>query len=339
MAIKGRIQEREQNLVKLDVKDRKIISLLSENARMPLSLVAKTIMLSRDSVSYRIKRLQENNVILRLFPLINYKHFGYNVFHIFIILDEFHVEERKSLIQELYNHPNVISLMEYNDRWDFQVSLIAKGIKDYDRIMTEITSKYKNIIVEKDILEVIKTYKMSFVPYEIKSKINTQIFEQRGKSDFDDNDLKILNVLVEDARQSTYEIGKKVNLNPDTVGYRIKKMLESGLLMNFVSLNNFTSMGYNWYTFVIQMKTFDHKHEIKFQRFVKDNPNILRATKTLGVWDVMLYIAVDNVKHYHKIIKDLKKEFYDIIKHYESWVAYEEHIYNPIPSIIYQSLK
>ena len=334
MITKGRIQEREQNSVKLDIKDKKILTLLAENSRMPLSGIAKSVMLSRDSVSYRIKRLRENKVILGFFPLINYKHFGYNIFHVFLILDEMHKEEREKLLQEIYNHPNVISLMEYNDRWDYQISLLAKGIRDYDKIMTDITSKYRNVIVEKDILEVIRTYKMSFIPYDIKSRINTKIFEQRGDLDYDEKDLMILKILTDDSRQSTYEIGQKVGLNPDTIGYRIKKMIDSGLLMNFTSLNNLTSMGYHWCTFVMQMKTFDHKHEMKFQGFIKDNPHILRAVKTLGIWDIMMYIAVDNVKQYHKIIKDVKREFYDIIKHYESWMAYEEHFYNPIPGII-----
>ena len=335
MIIKGRVQEREHNLVKLDVKDKKIISLLSNNSRMPLSEVAKKVMLSRDSISYRIKRLQENKVVLRLFPLINYKHFGYNIFHVFIIADETNKKEHDGLISDLYNHPNIISLMEYNDRWDFHISLIAKNIRDYDRIMTEITTKYKNVIVEKDISEVIRTYKMSFTPYDSNLKINPNIFEHKGKTDLDEHDMDILKILTQDARQSTYEIGQKIGLNPDTVGYRIKKMIANGPLMNFTALNNFTAMGYHWYTFVVQMKTFDHKHELKFQAFIKDNPHIIRAVKTLGVWDVMLYVIVNNITEFHMLMKDIKREFYDIIKHYESWNAYEEHFYNPIPSAIY----
>ena len=338
MILKGRIQEKIKDIVKLDVKDKKILYFLTQDSRMPLSKIAKSVMLSRDSVNYRIKRLQENGVILGLFPLLNYKHFGFHIFHVFIIFDEYNKKEYESILKDLNSHPNVINLIEYTDRWDFQITLLAKGIKDYDRIMTDITSKHPNIIVEKDILEVIKTYKMSFIPYDmdIRSKIREII--PGNKLKLDEKDLEILRALSKGARQSTYEIGSIVGLNPDTVSYRIKKMVDNGVIKNFTSLNNFTYMGYHWYTFSIQMKTFDHKHELRFIRFIKDNPNIIRAAKTLGVWDIILYIVVDNTKEFHKIIKDIKREFYGIIKHYETWVSYEEHFYNPIPNILYDKI-
>ena len=58
---------------KLDVKDKKILVLLSKNSRMPISEMAKKVQLSRDTVAYRIKRMQKLNVILQFFPAIDFK--------------------------------------------------------------------------------------------------------------------------------------------------------------------------------------------------------------------------------------------------------------------------
>ncbi len=329
----GRINERESGGVKVDAKDRKILFMLAQNARMPLSEIAKKVMLSRDSVAYRIRRLQEKGVILRFFPLIDYKQFGFNVYHVFIILDEHDKEEYMRLIETLEHHPNVLSMMEYNDRWDIQVSLIAKDIREFDAIMTEITSKFPNAIVEKDILENINNYKLKFLPYTIAhEKKSKQVNKEFYKPD--NKDLKIMNILADNARLSTYEIGKIVGIDADTVSYRMRKMQKSGLIKKYTTLVNFSKLNYHWYTCAMQMKTFDHKHERKFQQLIKKVPNIIRAVKTLGVWDILLYIVVNDTKEFHKIVKDLRSELYDIVKAYDAWIAYEEHVYNPMPAVL-----
>ena len=51
-------------MTKIDLKDRKIISALDMNARMPLTELAKKVGLSRQVVEYRIKRMKEEGVIL-----------------------------------------------------------------------------------------------------------------------------------------------------------------------------------------------------------------------------------------------------------------------------------
>ena len=68
--------------------------------------------------------------------------------------------------------------------------------------------------------------------------------------------------------------------------------------------------------------------------FLRQHPQILRAVKTLGGWDLLLYIAVDHPSQYHTIIKDIKRTFATIIKHYDAWIAYKEHIYTPMPKVI-----
>jgi len=48
---------------KLDVKDKKILSILSANSRIPLTQLAKKVGLSRDAVNYRIKNYEKNGII------------------------------------------------------------------------------------------------------------------------------------------------------------------------------------------------------------------------------------------------------------------------------------
>ena len=51
------------NKVKIDSKDKKILSLLSLNARIPLTQISKKVSLSRDAVNYRITNLEKSGTI------------------------------------------------------------------------------------------------------------------------------------------------------------------------------------------------------------------------------------------------------------------------------------
>jgi len=68
--------ESNKNQIQLDLKDKKILKLLSINARFSLSRISKYVRLTRDAVKYRINRLEKNNVITGYLTLINLKKLG-----------------------------------------------------------------------------------------------------------------------------------------------------------------------------------------------------------------------------------------------------------------------
>ena len=144
----------------------------------------------------------------------------------------------------------------------------------------------------------------------------------------------ILHILSKNCRQSTYEIGKKVNLSADAVGLRIKKLCNSGIIKKFTILPNLSLLGYNWYTFNLKIAVFDKKNEARFKIFIGDHPYIIKAIKTLGMCDLLMYIIADGQEHFHKTVKQIKKEFSDIIRNYGTFVAYREHMFRAMPNVL-----
>jgi Lrp/AsnC family transcriptional regulator, regulator for asnA, asnC and gidA len=334
----GRINyESLEKSVKLDVKDKRILSLLSDDARTPLTRIAKKVQLSRDAVDYRIKKLQEKGIILQFFPNLNYDKLGYYIFHVFMLIDELDKGEQDKLVNHLKKHPNTISIIEYSDRWDLEMVLIAKNLLEFDKIISDIAEKFPNIIMEKDKLEIIRRYNSSYVPPLIREQGHEKekiVHEKAIPAKVDEIDLKILRILSLDCRVSTYEIGKQIKLSADAVSYRIKNLLKEKVIRNFTILVNLSLMKYHWYTFSVEMKMFNYQNEKKFEAFLDQNHNILRSVKTLGGWDLLLYLVVENPREFHKIVKDMKNTFSNIVRNYQTWVAYKEHIFKTMPEII-----
>src|SRR3989338_2403632 len=74
------IQKRPYEEKKLDSTDRKILSVISKESNLPLVDIAKKIGSTWDVVRYRIKQMEEAEVVLTYFPEINLNILGYTEF-------------------------------------------------------------------------------------------------------------------------------------------------------------------------------------------------------------------------------------------------------------------
>lgn len=339
MKFNGRVHEHsDEEIPKIDAKDKKILSILAEDGRIPLTSIAKKVRLSRDSVDYRIKRMQEKGVILRFYPVLNLQLFKHSMFIVFFLLDELDKQKQRDFLSDLMENPNVRAIREYSDNWDLEVSFVARTLQDFDDVLTEIISKYPNLILEKDKIQVIKGYSSVKVPnlQHITPALDfAKIdFPQIQKAEYDKTDIKLIQLLTEDARQSTYALGEKLGVSPDTISYRIKKLQQNDIIRKFTVMVNFSKLQYQWYTFCMQMKVFDKTTEKRFAQYVKQNSHILWAVKGMGAWDVITYVVTDSPKVLHSTVKDIKKNFSSVVRTYSTLLAYKEHYINPFPDAI-----
>ena len=260
---KGRIAETMRlSDIKVDVKDKKILSMLSENSRTPLNAIAKKVRLSRDAVDYRIKRLVKEDIIILFFPIINLEKFGYETFHIFFLVDEMDKKQQEEFLLFLRHNPNVKNIIEYSDRWDYEVVLVAKNLREFDEIVSQITSRFPQLIFEKEKMQVIKGYTSIHLPLKFYEESGQKVTEESdiGKEiKLDEIDLRILEILCENCRTSSVKIAQKVNLTADAINYRIKKLLEGSVIRKFTVLINLSALNYHWYTFSLAMKTFTNE--------------------------------------------------------------------------------
>lgn len=336
--LRGRIAETMRLAeIKIDLKDKKILSMLSENSRLPLNAIAKKVRLSRDAVDYRIKRLSREGVIMMFFPIINLEKLGYETFHIFFLVDEMDKKQQEEFLLYLKNNPYVKNIIEYSDRWDYEVVLVARNLREFDNIVSDITSRFPQLIFEKEKMQVIKGYTSIHLPLKFYEQSGYKSEDQDGIDKdvkIDELDMKILEILCENCRTPSVKIAERVDLTADAVNYRIKKLLQGNVIRKFTILINLSALNYHWYTFSLAMKTFTNEYDKKFKQFVRTHPYILRAVKTLGAWDFLLYVVADNPKHFHSTVKEIKLYFSDIIRNHQTLLAYMEHIYVPFPKAV-----
>ncbi|MBI2134217.1 AsnC family transcriptional regulator [Candidatus Woesearchaeota archaeon] len=333
----GRVDEASARRTKIDLRDKKILSMLSIDGRMPLSAIARKIRCSRDTVDYRIRRLVKNGIILGFVPIINFSFFGFSTFHVFMVIHTLSDDRKMELIRTLSGHPNTRSVMEYHDAWDIEWVLIARSLKDFDSIIIDVTSRFSDIIVRKDKLILVRGMKSIQLPgtlYRENTPVLKRKRERKEARVVDDGDLAILGMLSRNSRMSTYDISGEVGLSPDTVGKRIKRLVDSGIIHGFTIITNLNRLDYHLYTLCIDVRNFDLKNDMKFREFISSNPFVMRAVKVIGDWDLLIYVASDSPENFHLTFKQIQFNLGEVISDYETWMAYREYVFKVFPECL-----
>lgn len=333
-------------MIKLDKKDRKILTVLANNSRLQISEIAKLVELSRDNVTYRIKRLEKLEAIQNYVPIINFNKLGYRLYHILFVVDEKSETKKNEFIKHLKSHKNTLEVQEYSDRWDFEWKLVARDLTYLDQEVTKVMEIFSDIVLEKKTLANIKNYSSRMFPYKsydklIGDKRRSKIEKVKdqpecSKYKYDQKDLNIIKALSKNSRASTYQLAEKVKLSADAIRLRIKKLEEGGIIEKFSIIPNLEVLGFSKYTFTVQLSTLNSKNEKKLETFIKDHPYILKAEKVLGGWDLWINIISDCPKEFHKTIKQIKSQFSNIVKKYDTYLLYKKHHITAVPKIIWK---
>ena len=284
----------------------------------------------------------KNGIIVKFIPDISFRQFRLYKFSVFFQIIEITKEKENDFINYLGRNKNILSIRQYTDRYDFEIVIIAKDIEEYDQILTQIINDYSDIIDEAIMFQQIRSYKSVFLPENF-SKIQKKASIPKKKLPhevkIDKLDLQILSELNRNARESSYIIAHKLNTSLDTVLYRIKKMQQNDVIHRFVTTINFSMLGYSWYTLLLRIKSFTKEKEAELREFVRQHNNILRCVRGIGEWEIIIYIVAFNQPEFHKAVNEFRTRFRDIIKTYDTLLAYKEYKFEGFERCLFDVLK
>lgn len=131
---------------KLDDIDKKLLILLTKNARANLQELGKKVGLSWKAAHYRIKKLEKNKVIIGYRTNIDYKKLGYNNIKILLYLKNLTKEQENELLSYLKLLKSSIWIIKFIGKSDLEFEVLVRNREEFFNIMTELREKFRNII-------------------------------------------------------------------------------------------------------------------------------------------------------------------------------------------------
>lgn len=322
-------------MVKLDVKDKKILHTLDINARQPVSSIARKIRLSRDIVNYRMKKFIEDNIVFKYHTIIDIARLGYTAHKVFIRFQNITQEKEKKFIEFIKKHPDIVYSANYDGRFDIVISIWAKNIIELSRILKDIEAKFGEFIAERQIATIIRGEYM-VKDYLIGKKTQTRrkyFFGATPKPiKIDDINKKILVELGKDARISSVEIANKLGLSADAIYQRIKKLEKSGVIQSYNFIPNEKADPYTHYKLLISLHHMTEEKENKFLAYCRSQQNIWFFGTILGPWNFEIDLSVETKEDFRNLLRNLKLHFPEIIKDYTAMTVFRTNKYNFCPS-------
>lgn len=134
------------------------------------------------------------------------------------------------------------------------------------------------------------------------------------KVKLDLKDRKILLELDFNARQSNSEIAKKVGLSKQGVDYRIKNMINKGIIKGFYPVINITKLGYYYCRLFLKFQNLTKKKEEEIYTYLKSNKKINWIVKFYGTYDVIIASNVKSISEFKRIVDEFVSKFGFYIK-------------------------
>ncbi len=119
-----------------DDLDRRLIAILREDGRAPISKLATILEVSRATVQARLDRLLDNGAVLGFTVRARQDHGPDGVHAVMMI--EVSGQSTTAVIRRLRGLPELRQLHSTNGKWDLVAQLSAESLTDFDRVLREV---------------------------------------------------------------------------------------------------------------------------------------------------------------------------------------------------------
>lgn len=310
--------------VNLDVKDRRILSELDMDARQPLSSIAKKVGLSREVVNYRLRRLEQEKVILGYFTVLDTAKLGLMYCRMFFKYRKMGPETEKELLLFCSQNENIVWVILGEGKWDIVLVVLASTVEKIEDVYDELNNRFGLYFQNPYISLAFSIHEFKHNYLYAKPDYKELVLGEAAKAvKLDSADYELIKLLSADAKLSLVELARKLKVSPELVSYRIKKLVSERVILAFRARINTKLLGYDYYKVFLTLQNFDKKNQSGILGFLRNQPNVIYITKPMGTYTLEFEAMVKNTNDLHEILKQLKEQFGDILIDYETYFTYD----------------
>ena len=304
-----------------DVRDRKILALLDQNARMPHSQVAKELDISKQGVSYRINKLKEKGVIGRFLTIFNFRRLGYDAYYVQLELQGASKKEIKKILDRIGKQASTVWLLELYGKSDVLFVILARSAAEFNSEFKRIVSPFHKFVIDHShVVGLDASYgRKNYLPDSPESIYhpNPEIKETNSYK-VDSADLAVMKELFENPLSSVLDISRSTKLPHETVAKHIAQLLSENVLLKFTFELNPAVVQYEWHLSYLQFDLTHVELEEPLKKWLGVHPNVTFFTDVVGKWNLLIDLHVSDVEHLYQLIHGMKEKFGQLIRRYET---------------------
>lgn len=319
--------------MRLDKLDYRLIAELDRNARQSISSIARTLREGRDRVEYRLQRLTDEGLITGYSVWVDIAALGYSPYKIYLRLQN---NPSKELQNYLNSQKNVFWTAQCDGNWDFAIALATKSVHDFNSFYLTLLSKFSIATLDFRAIPLVNFLFYSRAYFRKGSDSAEYPWGIPNTLTIDAADKAIIAALSRNARASATEIAEEVDLTPNIVSYRIKKLEEQRIITAYRTSFDLTQLGMLSIKCQLYLRSYDLGLRRRLLTFCKKHPHIIGYIEQISDCNIELEFEVSGYDQYHEIIDEIRQHCPKLIRNFYT-LNLREVTHFRVPPFIFKS--
>lgn len=290
-------------MIKLDKLDKKILTQLMNNSRLPITQLAKQVNSSREVVDYRVKKLVKEKIILDFTTQIDVEKLGFIGAAIFINIKSSNQKEFEKYLKKT----NYVSwVAQLSGMWNYGFSIYGKTNEEIDQKFSKLYMTFKDSIINHRFT----LHKKSTFFYEKYFKKKSFLIKKTKMKDYeiDKKDKIILKELSLNSRRDTVDIANILKISAVAVAKRIKQLEESKIIQTYSIFVDISKLKIYQYSIFIKQE-LEKKKELT--NYLKEHSNVSFIAKYIGDQFLEFGLHVKDPYELRKKLNEIEEKFPD----------------------------
>ncbi|MFH0737571.1 MAG: Lrp/AsnC family transcriptional regulator [Candidatus Micrarchaeota archaeon] len=150
--------------LELDETDREILKIIANNARMSFTKIAELTKTSLTIVRHRIKRMEQQKVILSYRISFDLDRYGYEFCKSFVYLKGMNQKRINEFLEYCKYHSDILNMVTIYGSWDVELEFEVPNFESFHSHMKEIREKFGDIVKSYDSILIAREDKVDFMP-------------------------------------------------------------------------------------------------------------------------------------------------------------------------------
>ena len=293
----------------VDDKDKLILFELLQDCRQPVSRIAKAVKLPQQTVDKRIKKMEQDKIIKKYALNVNYPKFGLSRHSIYLDIHGVQASEVDKYLKEITDIEEVSCcyMLHEVSQWKLYVSVWTKDIERYDEIQTKILIKFKDKIKNYLSFQSIKSQTYFARRLNPKKKAKVDIKGSPEHIELKSADLKLLELLKKNSRQSIVELAKKMNTSASSVMRRINSLKKKEIIERFYPIIDMKKIGYTEYTYISRVDPSCTKELESFMKLIEKDSRFNIVIRAVGYVNLYYAFLIESREELKEINEEIEK--------------------------------
>lgn len=307
-------------VVKLGKLDRKLLLALDFHARDSLTELAKRIGSSKQTVDYKLRRLERLGVINGHVALVNTAALGYFYCRLLVTLQGATASVVKEITTYCKSDSMVFWLLEMQGSFDLLIDMWAKSIDEFRVFVESFMSKFGSYVKRRS--ENIATTVIHFQNRYITGQVESEEFNLRQTAAavvIDNTDKKLLRLLSEDARTPLVDLATKLGISAVAVAARIRKLEKKKIIGGYRPSIDYSKLGFGYYKIFLNVSVASAENLKAVKAYLSQQPLVLYIVEGIGFpADIDFEMAAQSPLELDDFMRKLRSAFPGIIADYNA---------------------